>query len=124
MKFVAFSIFAALSGCVSMDFSTARSVQTKPGKGGVLTLNPPSDPKARAKADEIMHQTCAAKKAEITEEGEAVVGTTTNSNTEHNSGGGGGIKVAGLGFGSTSPSTNSESTQKQLTEWRITYECK
>ena len=113
-----------LSAC-SMDFTTARSVSMKPGKGGVVTLNPPQDPRARAKADSLMAQTCAGKKPEITEEGEVAVGKTTSSNTEHNSGSGSSpSKIAGLSFGGSNPSSNTESTEKQVTEWRITYECK
>lgn len=107
-----------------MDNTTARSVSMKPGKGGVVTLTPHEDPRARAKADAIMAQTCSGKKHEITEEGDVVVGTATKSNTEHHSGSASGIKVAGFGFGGSSPNSETEAVAKNLTEWRITYECK
>ena len=124
MKVVLFTVLALTASC-NYDPTTARSVSMKPGKGGVLTLNPHDDPRARAKADAIMNQTCSGKKAEITEEGEAVIGTSTKSNTEHNAGsGGGGFKVGGMSFGGSNPSSETDSVAKQLTEWRITYECK
>ncbi len=107
------------------DWTTAKSVSVKPGKGGVLTLNPHEDPRARAKADAIMKQTCGTKKAEITEEGDAVIGVSKRSQTEHNSGGSGGIRLSSNGFfGSGGNSSETDSTERQLTEWRVTYECK
>ena len=122
MKLVMFGIFFGLSSCVAVDPTSARAVQTKPNKGGIVTLDPPNDPRARAKADAIMKQTCGSKKAEIAEEGEAVVGSKSSSNTAHNSSKSSGI--AGLSFGSSSPTTETEAVEKQVTEWRITYECK
>ncbi len=112
-----------LASCVSMDFTTARSVSVKPGKGGVVTLNPPQDPKARDKAQAIMNQTCAKKKVEITEEGEVTVGTSTTGNTSYDSGSRGQVRN-GITWGGSSPSAATNSEQKNLTEWRITYECK
>lgn len=126
MKFfgMAMGVVVIFARCATPDMTTARNVSVKPGKGGVLTLNPPQDPKARAKAEALMTQTCSGKRAEVTEEGDVTVGTTTSSNTEHKAGSESGIKVAGFALGGSNPSSNSESTQKQLTEWRITYECK
>jgi hypothetical protein len=127
MKLAIFSILVGLSSCVAVDPTTARAVQTKPGKGGIVTLNPPSDPRARTKADAIMKQTCASKTVEIAEEGEAVVGTSSSSSTAHKAADNHGIKVASLGFGSfgsSSPTSETDSVQKQVTEWRITYDCK
>lgn len=121
MKLQMIGVLALAASCAH-DPTTARAVSSKPGKGGVVTLNPHEDPRARAKADEIMARTCSGKKAEITEEGEAVVGSTKKSNTEHNSGNSGGLKIAGFGLPSSSSET--DTTERQLTEWRITYECK
>ena len=123
MKFVKLLLIFAVTSCATMDFTSARAVQSKPGKGGVLTLNPPNDPKAREKADAIMRQTCGSKKPEITEEGDAVVGTSKQSSTTHDEGSGG-IKHGIMTFGGARPSTNQDSVEKQVTEWRITYECK
>lgn len=125
--FKLFSVSLALVAICSCahDWTTAKSVSMRPGKGGVVTLSPQEDPRARAKADAIMQKTCGSKKAEITEEGEAVVGVSKRSQTDHNSGGSNGIKLssAGIGFGSPS-SSETDATERQLTEWRITYECK
>ncbi len=124
MRVILVALFAVTSSC-AYDPSSARSVSVKPGKSGVLTLSPHEDPRARAKADAIMSQTCSGKKAEITEEGDVVVGTATKSNTEHNAGSSGsGIKVAGFALGGSGPSSETESVAKQVTEWRISYECK
>ena len=113
----------AVTSC-AYDPSSARSVSMKPGKGGILTLSPHEDPRARAKADTLMAQTCSGKKAEILEEGDAVVGTSTSSNTEQRSGSASGIKIAGIGFGGSNPNAQTDSVAKNVTEWRITYECK
>lgn len=123
MKVFALSVFVTMAGC-AMDNTSARSVSVKPGKGGVVTLSPHEDPRARSKADAIMTQTCSGKKPEITEEGDVVVGTATKSNTEHRSGAADSIKVAGFGFGGASPTSETEAVAKNVTEWRITYECK
>ncbi|MCX6118195.1 MAG: hypothetical protein NT027_11685 [Proteobacteria bacterium] len=120
MRVILLALISALSSC-AYDPTSARSVSMKPGKGGVVTLSHPQDPRSRAKGDEIMNQTCAGKKAEVTEEGEAVVGTATKSNTEHNKPSSG-FSIGGLGMGG--PSSETEAVAKQVTEWRITYECK
>lgn len=124
MKLSLFATSMLLAGC-AMDFTTARSISMKPGKGGIVTLNPPQDPRARSKAQDLMAQTCAGKKPEITEEGEVAVGVSKSSNTEHKAGNENRpSSIAGLSFGGSNPSSNTESTEKQLTEWRITYECR
>jgi hypothetical protein len=105
------------------DWTTAKSVSMRPGKGGVVTLSPQEDPRARAKADAIMQKTCGNKKAQITEEGEAVVGVSKRSQTDHNSGSSNGIRISGNGLGFGSHSSETDTTERQVTEWRITYEC-
>lgn len=106
------------------DWTTAKSVTMRPGKGGVVTLHPQEDPRARAKANAIMANTCGNKKAEVTEEGEAVVGVSKRSQTDHNSSGSGALRLSSNGIGFGSHSSDTDSTERQLTEWRITYECK
>ena len=123
MKIFAVVLFLMLSGCATWDFTTARTIKVRPGKGGVLTLNPPNDPRARAKAQTIMSQTCHGKKAEITEEGEEVVGTKSVSNTQQNEGSAG-HKKGKWTVNARPASESSTSEQQNMTEWRITYECK
>ena len=53
---VGFLILALLVGC-----ATARTVSMQPGKGGVVAVHPAQDPEARAKAEEIMRNTCHGK---------------------------------------------------------------
>ena len=127
MRFQGLALLAALLSVVSCayDPTSARSVAMKPGKGGVVTLSHHDDPRSRAKGDEIMNRTCAGKKVEVVEEGEAVVGSSKRSNTENNNNhGSGGIKVAGIGFGSPSSTSSTDAEERQITEWRVTYECK
>ncbi len=120
---LAFFGLLALASCAH-DWTTAKSVSMRPGKGGVVTLSPHEDPRARAKADAIMQRTCGNKKASITEEGEVVIGVSKRSQTDVNSNGSSGIRLSnnGLGFGSHSSET--DTTERQVTEWRINYECK
>ena len=123
MKISAAVLCLLLFGCASWDFSSARTIKIRPGKGGVLTLNPPNDPKARAKAQTIMNQTCQGKKSEITEEGEEVVGTKSVSNAEHNAGSAGQMK--GKWTVNARPASETVTSEQQnMTEWRITFECK
>ena len=124
IKFSLFFVSLVVVTSCAHDWTSAKSVSMRPGKGGVVTLTPHEDPRARAKADAIMQKTCGNKKSEITEEGEAVVGVSKRSQTDLNSNGSSGIRVSsnGLGFGSHSSET--DTTERQVTEWRITYECK
>jgi hypothetical protein len=124
IKFSLFFVSLVVVASCAHDWTSAKSVSMRPGKGGVVTLTPHEDPRARAKADAIMQKTCGNKKSEITEEGEAVVGVSKRSQTDLNSNGSSGIRVSsnGLGFGSHSSET--DTTERQVTEWRITYECK
>jgi hypothetical protein len=121
MRFGYLVLVVAAVSCAH-DPTSARSVAVKPGKGGVLTLSHHDDPRSRSKGDAIMAQTCGAKKVEVTEEGESVVGTSKKSSTDHNGDSGGGIRIAGFGLPSSTSST--DSVERQLTEWRVTYECK
>lgn len=118
-----FLMFACLlTGCVSMDFTSARSVSVKPGHGGVVSLSHPDDPRSREKGVAIMRQTCQGKEYEIQEEGEVVVGSRSSSTAESSTSRPSG--VPGISFGSSAPSTQTESVQSNLTEWRVTYGCK
>ncbi len=122
MKIQAIALIIITASCAH-DPTSARSVSMKPGKGGVLTLSPHEDPRARIKADAIMARTCSNKKAEITEEGDTVIGTSKKSSTENSHGTStNGMRIAGFGLPSSGSAT--DSVERQLTEWRITYECK
>ncbi len=96
----------ALSGC-----ATARLVSQQPGKGGVIAVIPTGNAEARQKAQVIMDANCGSKKSEITEEGEVVIGTTSNSS--------GNTSLYGKKSIGTSTTTNTT----QQTEWRLTYKC-
>ncbi|MBI3535162.1 MAG: hypothetical protein HY072_06725 [Deltaproteobacteria bacterium] len=94
-----------LGGC-----ATARTVSMQPGKGGVVSLNPPQNPEARAKAEELMRSNCHGKKFEIVEEGEAVIGQEVYGKQD-------------TSLGKSSIWSTSSSTTENKTEWRITYKC-
>lgn len=115
--------------CVhNYDFTTAKSVTIRPGKGGVLTLAPQDDPRARAKAQAIMQQTCRGKTPEIVEEGETVVGTTTTAKTVKENSSANNRIVIRKGKKTTIQPVNDATTEtaesRNVTEWRVTYECK
>jgi hypothetical protein len=92
--------------------STARVVSVQPHHGGVISVAPPQDPDARAKATTLMVDNCGSIGYDITEEGEAVIGSTSSGSMQ---------KSTGM-FGQPAIAQNSSSTNK--TEWRITYKCK
>jgi hypothetical protein len=83
---------------------TARLVKTSPGKGGEIAVAGDRE-KAMEQARAMMANTCGSKKPEVVEEGEAVIGETTNR--------------SGSMF-----STYGTSNTQQRTEWRIKFECK
>lgn len=116
----------AVSACAHWDFTSAKSITVKPGKGGVLTLSPQSDPKARAKAQAIMNDTCQGKRPEITEEGETVVGSRTTANAREEGGHAAAQPSRGKWVAAARPTreTSETSESRNITEWRITYECK
>lgn len=101
----ALTLAQPLGGC-----ATTRVVTVKPGKGGVIAIHEGIFGDARADAKQKMRATCGKKKPEITQEGEAKVGshTTTQGTTKKS-------KVF------DDSSSESESTDK--TEWRLTYKC-
>lgn len=120
----------AVSCVTNYDFTTAKSITIRPGKGGVLTLSPQDDPRARAKAQAIMKQTCREKTPEIVEEGETVVGSRTTAKTtkDNNASNGKTILVRKGKKIVRQPVVNDETTEtaesRDVTEWRVTYECK
>lgn len=96
--------------------ATIRVVTTRPRNGGVIAIQAGlwGQDEARMKAESVMRSTCGGK-FEITEEGEAVIGTTSttrgNADQKYNNRG-----------SSTQLSSSTDTTNK--TEHRITYVCK
>ena len=93
-----------LSGC-----SGYRVVQVHPGKDGIVALLGDRDA-AREKATGYMNEQCPGG-FDVVEEGEAVVGETSNSQSQ-------GTQTI---FG---PAVNTQTSTRQQTEWRIRYQCK
>jgi len=92
---------AALSAC-----ATTRVVKKQPGKGGEIMVQEGIWGDARADAQKQMKSNCGKKKPVVTEEGEAVVGSTSTSKKDKSK------------YGST---TSTDSEDKR--EWRIKYRC-
>jgi hypothetical protein len=110
--FLGLTAIAMLMGC-----ATARNVQTKPGKGGVVAVHQGLWGDARAEADNIMRTTCKGKPFEIVEEGETVIGSTTTANTKREG------EHEGL-FGKEAESERTTAQTMDKTEWRVKYVCK
>lgn len=102
--------FSILAGC-----ATARVVEFRPGIGGVIAVNPAGSAEARQKADVLMSQNCQSRNFEIVEEGESVVGSTSQARRTTR-------PYNGL-FGPGISSNHTVQTTNQ-TEWRIKYKCK
>ncbi len=98
--------------CAHLFQSHMRVVKTQPGKGGVIAITQGFDggANARIEADQNMNQNCKGR-FEITQEGEEVIGETSNSDTS----------VQDTRYGA---SASTSGTKTQLTEWRISYACK
>ncbi len=127
----AFSILV-MAGCQTMPYQPyAREVKRQPGGGGEIALKQEHRDEDRLKAQSMMNSNCGATGVKVLEEGEVVVGSTTNSNASetHNSGRPGqqvgtlfGIPVTSGGQ-QASNNTATSATTTALKEWNIKYEC-
>lgn len=121
-----------MMGCQTLPYQPyAREVKRLPGKGGEIALKAEHRDEDRAKAQTVMASNCGNLKLKILEEGEVVVGQTTNSNaTEvHNRAQQG--TTVGSFFGVPITSGEREASNNMATtattmalkEWNIKYEC-
>ena len=116
-----------MSSCAGMNKYRpyARNVKKKPGRSGVVALKLEHRKEDRDLALNFMNDNCGQKKSQITDEGEVVIGTTTNSNSKNREGG---VTNFGSVFGiplksQSADTTSSTSTTIQQKEWQITYKC-
>jgi len=122
--------FLGIVGCQTMPYQPyARDVKKKPQAGGVIALHTEHRDEDRAKATQMMSSNCGSSEVKVLEEGEVVVGQSTNTNANQNSNYGNKQQVGTL-FGlpvtsgsDASTNTNSTATTTQLKEWQINYEC-
>jgi len=122
--------FLGIVGCQTMPYQPyARDVKKKPQSGGTIALHSEHRDEDRAKATQMMSTNCGSNEVKVLEEGEVVVGQTTNTNANQNSNYGNKQQVGTL-FGmpvtsgsDASTNVNSTATTTQLKEWQITYEC-
>jgi len=124
------TLLAALilfTSCAGMNkyHPYARNVKKKPGHSGVVALKLEHRKEDRDLAISYMSENCGSKKSSITDEGEVVIGTTTNSNSQEKKGGTDKLgSLFGIPLTSTTPdSSSSTSTTTQEKEWQITYKC-
>jgi len=107
-----FTLLIVTSLATGCTFGNARVVrETK--SGGEIALEGMRD-EAQKKADAVMASKCPSG-FEVDEQGEAVVGSTTDSQTQAGS-------RSGFTFGR--PTSNTQSSSRDATEWRIKYHCK
>ena len=117
-----------LPGCAGMFKYQpyARAVSRQPGQGGVIALRSNHRQEDRDLAKTKMAQNCGGQKVAILNEGEIVIGSTTQSRSEAHRGN---KRQVGSLFGTPVTSghdgevnTSSETVQKK--EWQIKYSCK
>jgi hypothetical protein len=129
--FVALPLLA-LVGCQTMPYQPyAREVKRMPGNGGEIALKTEHRDEDRSKAQSLMTSNCGVSPVKVIEEGEVVVGQTTNSNASqtHNAGSSGTPVGTFLGMPITSGGhqasndTATSATTTALKEWNIKYEC-
>ena len=90
-------------GFLSLSCATIREVKKVPGKSGVVTVHEGMGGDAREMARQKMRENCGAQEPVVVEEGEAVVGKTSEKR-----------------MGSYATITDMEDKR----EWRLTYKCK
>lgn len=132
MKLLVFLAAISLTACQSMPYQPyAREVKRVPGTGGEIALKIDHRDEDRTKAQTIMAANCGTAEVKIVEEGEVVVGQTTNTNAqETHNGATAGTKVGSLwgmpimsGGHSATNDTNATATTTNLKEWNIKYSC-
>lgn len=131
-KLTALLPLLVLAGCQTMPYQPyAREVKRMPGNGGEIALREEHRDEDRAKAQAMMNSNCGASTVKVLEEGEVVVGQTTNSSATqtHNAGSQGtqvgtlfGIPVTS-GSREASNNTATTATTTALKEWNIKYNC-
>lgn len=116
-----------LNSCAGMNKYRpyARNVKKKPGRSGVVALKLEHRKEDRDLAKSFMNENCGKKKLNILDEGEVVIGTTTNSKSKTREGG---TSNFGSLFGvplktQSADSTSQTSTTTQEKEWQISYKC-
>lgn len=129
-SFLVGTTLLGIAACQTMPYQPyARDVKKRPQAGGVIALHATHRDEDRAKADEMMRATCGTLPVQVSEEGEVVVGQTTNTNTSESKDYGNKRQVGTfLGLPVTAGSdaqsnSSSTATTTQLKEWQITYEC-
>ena len=129
------SLFIAVSllaGCQTLPYQPyAREVKRVPTRGGEIALKAEHRDEDRLKAESLMSSNCGGGKIKVLEEGEVVVGQTTNSNaTQTQNRASGGTQVGTLfgipvtsGARGASNDTATSATTTSVKEWNIKYEC-
>ncbi|MCW7473049.1 hypothetical protein CH354_14815 [Leptospira levettii] len=108
-----------------MHCATARVVNSRPGEGGTVALTQGLLKSAEAKeeANRFMATNCGTKQVKILQEGEVVVGSTTNVNQNTNMN----AQRNNNGFAKSNTNVAIHSTQtsntRNVTEWQIEYAC-
>jgi hypothetical protein len=119
-----------VTACQTVPYAgNAHDVKRKPGVGGTVAvpLNPRQEDRDRA--TEHMISNCGNGNYKVTEEGEVVIGETTQANsrqdyrssTQHASGSFLGMPIISGDPAGTDSQVNS--TKTQMKEWQLAYEC-
>lgn len=121
-----------LAGCQTLPYQPyAREVKRLPGNGGEIALKTEHRDEDRAKAQTMMTSNCGSAPLKIVEEGEVVVGQTTNANATQTHDAGAPTTNLGTFLGmpvtsggrEASNNTATSATTTALKEWNIKYEC-
>lgn len=125
-------VVGLLNGCQTLPYQPyAREVKRVPTRGGEIALKAEHRDEDRLKADTMMSSNCGGGKIKVLEEGEVVVGQTTNSNASQTQNRASGGTQVGTLFGipvtsgarGASNDTATSATTTSVKEWNIKYEC-
>ncbi|MAV92475.1 MAG: hypothetical protein CL676_13735 [Bdellovibrionaceae bacterium] len=119
-----------LTACQTVPYQgTARNVQLKPKKQGVISIPLNFRDEDRTKAEGMIARNCKPYLGEILQEGEVAVGKTTSSsgketNRDDTRGTVGSLFGIPITTGEAGgKNTNSTSTTTDVKEWHISYKC-
>jgi hypothetical protein len=118
LQLSSFALTLALSlGAVACNIQYVREVKRTPSGGELALIH--QSPDAQAQAMQTMQMRCT-QGYDVLEEGETVVGQTTNTSGQEQTSRG----TTFFGAPATRTSGNSTSTTTDQREWRIKYQCK
>ena len=114
-----FPLIFLISSCVHVQ-----EIEIQPEVGGIISVRPPRDPKAREQATSIMKSNCGKKTPKIFKEGFVKIGEDTSAQVQKSNDKNNSINLFSGKKSSKDVENNQvSSSTRDVSEWRIQYKC-